>query len=89
MYLSLVRSCNNGNWKRLLWTEDFLHFVLARLILGYLCVAVMSVGAIFQGMSKRVWDLILWRCVTGLFAGSPIVTQAYLTVLHSHIQVDC
>lgn len=48
----------------------------------------MSIGAIFQGMSKRVWDLILWRCITGLFAGSPIVTQAYDAVLYSYIQVD-
>ena len=49
---------------------------------------MLSVGAIFQGMSKRVWDLILWRCITGLFAGSPIVTQAYLIMLSSHMQVD-
>ena len=37
----------------------------------------MVLGAIFQGLSKSVWMLIFWRCLTGLFAGSQIVTQAY------------
>lgn len=75
--LSLVRSCYYGNWKRLLQAEAILHFIPARFFLGYHSSVLMSIGAIFQGMSKRVWDLILWRCITGLFAGSPIVTQAY------------
>ena len=35
-----------------------------------------GIGAIFQGMSRDIWALIFWRCLTGLFAGSPIVTQA-------------
>ena len=35
-----------------------------------------GIGAIFQGMSRDIWTLIFWRCLTGLFAGSPIVTQA-------------
>lgn len=55
----------------------FFIFIPARFFLGYHSSVLMSIGAIFQGMSKRVWDLILWRCITGLFAGSPIVTQAY------------
>ena len=37
----------------------------------------MVLGAILQGVSKNIWTLIFWRCLTGLFAGSPIVTQAY------------
>ena len=90
--LSLVRSCYYGNWKRLLRAEAILHFIPARFFLGYHSSVLMSIGAIFQGMSKRVWDLILWRCITGLFAGSPIVTQAYdaaLFFLISRLIADC
>lgn len=39
---------------------------------------VTVLGAIFQGLSKTIEWLIFWRCATGLFAGSPIVTQAYV-----------
>ena len=34
----------------------------------------MVLGAILQGVSKNIWTLIFWRCLTGLFAGSQIVT---------------
>lgn len=30
-----------------------------------------------QGLAKNIWLLILWRGVTGLFAGSVILVQAF------------
>lgn len=40
------------------------------------CLSI-TIGSIFQGLSQDVWTLIIWRLITGLFAGSPIITQAY------------
>ena len=40
------------------------------------CLSII-IGSIFQGLSQNVWTLIMWRLITGLFAGSPIITQAY------------
>jgi singapore isolate B (sub-type 7) whole genome shotgun sequence assembly, scaffold_0 len=34
-------------------------------------------GSIFQGMSRDVISLIIWRSFTGLFSGSLILVQAY------------
>lgn len=34
-------------------------------------------GSIFQAMAKTMWVFIFWRAVTGLFAGSLIIVQAY------------
>ena len=36
------------------------------------------VGAIFQGLSPNMVQLNIWRFITGLLAGSPIVTQALI-----------
>ena len=37
-----------------------------------------SVGAIAQGLANSIWSLIIWRSITGLFAGSWIVAQAFV-----------
>ena len=37
----------------------------------------LLLGSIFQGLSKDMWSLIIWRSFTGLFAGSLILVQAY------------
>ncbi|KAK8790261.1 hypothetical protein WA588_000424, partial [Blastocystis sp. NMH] len=37
-----------------------------------------SIGAIWQGLSKNITSLIISRALTGLFAGSWIVAQAYI-----------
>ena len=49
------------------------------LVLVWVLIIVLTLilGAILQGLSKNIWALIFWRCLTGLFAGSPIVAQAY------------
>lgn len=49
----------------------FLDLVLVLFVYSF------HIGSIFQGLSTTVWQLIGWRLVTGLFAGSPIITQAY------------
>ena len=38
-----------------------------------------NVGSLFQAMSYSMWALIIWRSFTGLFAGSLILVQAYLS----------
>ena len=47
-------------------------------------------GSIFQAMSYNMWSLIIWRSLTGLFAGSLILVQAYipLTSFHSRVIAD-
>ena len=40
-------------------------------------------GAIAQGLAKNIWALIIFRAITGLFAGSWIVAQAYLLLMVS------
>ena len=40
-------------------------------------------GAIAQGLAKNIWALIIFRAITGLFAGSWIVAQAYLLLVVS------
>lgn len=37
----------------------------------------LSVGAIAQGLANSIWSLIIWRAITGFFAGSWIVAQAF------------
>ncbi|KNB46421.1 transporter, major facilitor subfamily protein [Blastocystis sp. subtype 4] len=37
-----------------------------------------SLGAVAQGLSRSITALIVFRCITGLFAGSWIVAQAYI-----------
>ena len=41
-------------------------------------------------MSTGMWSLIIWRSLTGLFAGSLILVQAYLlsTLFHSRVIAD-
>ena len=34
------------------------------------------IGIIFQGLSYDMWMLILWRALTGLFAGSLAIAQS-------------
>ena len=41
-------------------------------------VTTRRIGAIWQGLSKSITSLIISRALTGLFAGSWIVAQAYL-----------
>ena len=36
-----------------------------------------SLGSLFQAMSETISAFIVWRGVTGLFAGSLIIVQAY------------
>ena len=36
------------------------------------------IGIILQGLSYDMWALILWRALTGLFAGSMIIAQSYV-----------
>lgn len=38
----------------------------------------LVLGAIAQGLATTIWSLIIWRSITGLFAGSWIVAQAYI-----------
>ena len=40
-------------------------------------------GSLFQGMSRSMTSLIIWRAFTGLFAGSMILVQAYGLVENS------
>ena len=42
----------------------------------YSNLQISSVGSILQAVSRNMWELILWRSVTGLFAGSLILVQA-------------
>ena len=35
-----------------------------------------GIGIILQGLSYDMWTLILWRALTGLFAGSMIIAQS-------------
>lgn len=35
-----------------------------------------GIGIIFQGLSYDMWTLILWRALTGLFAGSLAIAQS-------------
>lgn len=48
------------------------------------------VGSLFQAMSSDMWSLIIWRSLTGLFAGSLILVQAYLlpTSFYSRVIAD-
>ena len=34
------------------------------------------IGIILQGLSYDMWTLILWRALTGLFAGSMTIAQS-------------
>lgn len=34
-------------------------------------------GSLFQGWSRDMISLIIWRAITGLFSGSLILVQAY------------
>ena len=43
------------------------------------CVYISEIGAIAQGLSSSIRSLIICRTLTGLFAGSWIVAQAYVT----------
>lgn len=38
-------------------------------------------GSIFQAMAHNIWWFIFWRAITGLFAGSLIIVQAYIYAL--------
>lgn len=40
------------------------------------------IGSILQAVSRNMWELIIWRSFTGLFAGSLILVQAYSILYH-------
>ena len=44
-------------------------------------------GSLFQAMSNNMWSLIIWRSLTGLFAGSLILVQAYTSFISFHSSV--
>ena len=49
-----------------------------------------ELGSLLQAMSSDMWSLIIWRSLTGLFAGSLILVQAYLSLhsLYSRVIAD-
>lgn len=47
----------------------------------------LFICCLFQAMSKTMWIFIIWRSFTGLFAGSLILVQAYVSCVYYYYSV--
>lgn len=65
-------------------------FIILSLIgscFGWYIKLLSYIGCLFQGLSKDMWSLIFWRGMTGLFAGSFILVQAYVFFWFFHYSI--